>query len=395
MDNKNQQKTEINSSNTLNINPILKKNKSIKNLLSNLKLKKLNNNYELPFIHSKIKIDKHDKSKTKLNKLSLNFVSYDYRNRLKLLSQITPLTKKIKKYYSTKEIQEFNKKYSFPMNYHGTMDNNISSSSSRNRKSLNLITRNSSDINDKSNLGIIDLSNALTIKEDTKSSYRKIENKEKMSSQNCQRFINLKKGLEKILNPKGFKSKKYEGKKQLVHNYLFKTSLKNDDIMKNDDKNSDEIFPKFEYVNYFGTTQKLITRLTSNNKNNSEEKNYFNNNYLKLKLKLKSPDLIDYDNFDDYRNRKYIEQIQEKIKNKKKLEQEIIDDNKEFFKNLKEQVKINYEKLVENNKRSFDKYIYGALVEKNIIDNKLDNLIEIDKKIYENDFVNNQNQLSN
>ena len=167
MDNKNQQKTEINSSNTLNINPILKKNKSIKNLLSNLKLKKLNNNYELPFIHSKIKIDKHDKSKTKLNKLSLNFVSYDYKNRLKLLSQITPLTKKIKKYYSTKEIQEFNKKYSFPMNYHGTMDNNISSSRSRNRKSLNLITRNSSDINDKSNLGIIDLSNALTIKEDT------------------------------------------------------------------------------------------------------------------------------------------------------------------------------------------------------------------------------------
>ena len=395
MDNKNQQKTEINSSNTLNINPILKKNKSIKNLLSNLKLKKLNNNYELPFIHSKIKIDKHDKSKTKLNKLSLNFVSYDYKNKLKLLSQITPLTKKIKKYYSTKEIQEFNKKYSFPMNYHGTMDNNISSSSSRNRKSLNLITRNSSDINDKSNLGIIDLSNALTIKEDTKISYRKIENKEKMSSQNCQRFINLKKGLEKILNPKGFKSKKYEGKKQLVHNYLFKTSLKNDDIMKNEDKNSDEIFPKFEYVNYFGTTQKLITRLTSNNKNNSEEKNYFNNNYLKLKLKLKSPDLIDYDNFDDYRNKKYIEQIQKKIKNKKKLEQEIIDDNKEFFKNLKEQVKINYEKLVENNKRSFDKYIYGALVEKNIIDNKLDNLIEIDKKIYENDFVDNQNQISN
>ena len=395
MDNKNQQKTEINSSNTLNINPILKKNKSIKNLLSNLKLKKLNNNYELPFIHSKIKIDKHDKSKTKLNKLSLNFVSYDYKNRLKLLSQITPLTKKIKKYYSTKEIQEFNKKYSFPMNYHGTMDNNISSSSSRNRKSLNLITRNSSDINDKSNLGIIDLSNALTIKEDTKISYRKIENKEKMSSQNCQRFINLKKGLEKILNPKRFKSKKYEGKKQLVHNYLFKTSLKNDDIMKNEDKNSDEIFPKFEYVNYFGTTQKLITRLTSNNKNNSKEKNYFNNNYLKLKLKLKSPDLIDYENFDDYRNKKYIEQIQKKIKNKKKLEQEIIDDNKEFFKNLKEQVKINYEKLVENNKRSFDKYIYGALVEKNIIDNKLDNLIEIDKKIYENDFVDNQNQISN
>ena len=395
MDNKNQQKTEINSSNTLNINPILKKNKSIKNLLSNLKLKKLNNNYELPFIHSKIKIDKHDKSKTKLNKLSLNFVSYDYKNRLKLLSQITPLTKKIKKYYSTKEIQEFNKKYSFPMNYHGTMDNNISSSSSRNRKSLNLITRNSSDINDKSNLGIIDLSNALTIKEDTKISYRKIENKEKMSSQNCQRFINLKKGLEKILNPKRFKSKKYEGKKQLVHNYLFKTSLKNDDNMKNEDKNSDEIFPKFEYVNYFGTTQKLITRLTSNNKNNSKEKNYFNNNYLKLKLKLKSPDLIDYENFDDYRNKKYIEQIQKKIKNKKKLEQEIIDDNKEFFKNLKEQVKINYEKLVENNKRSFDKYIYGALVEKNIIDNKLDNLIEIDKKIYENDFVDNQNQISN
>ena len=395
MNNKNQQKTEINSSNTLNINPILKKNKSIKNFLSNLKLNKLNNNYELPFIHSKIKIDKHGKSRTKLNKLSLNFISNDYKNRLKLLSKLSPLTKKIKKYYSKKEIQEFNKKYSSPINYHGTMDNNISSSRNRNRKSLNLITRNSSDINDKSNLGIIDLSNALTMKEETKISYRKIENKEKMSLPNSQRFINLKKGLEKILNPKHFKSKKYEFKKQLVHNYLFKTSSKNDDIMKNEDKNMNDIFPKFEYVNYFGTTQKLITRLTSNNKNNSEEKNNYNNNYLKLKLKLKSPDLIDYENFDDYRNKKYIEQIQKKIKNKKKLEQEIIDDNKEFFKNLKEKVKINYEKFVEINKRSFDKYIYGALVEKNIIDNKLDNLIEIDKKLYENDFINNQNQLSN
>ena len=55
---------------------------------------------------------------------------------------------------------------------------------------------------------------------------------------------------------------------------------------------------------------------------------------------------------------------------------------------MSEQTKKSYKKIVENNKRFFDKYIYGVLVEKNMIDNKLNNLIEIDKKVYGDDFDN-------
>ena len=101
MDNKNQSNTEINSLNSLNSlnnNPNTKRNKSIKNLHSFLNLNKLNNNYELPFINSKNKIKNSDKSINKFKKLSFNFISYDYKNRLKLLSQLTPLTQKIKKF---------------------------------------------------------------------------------------------------------------------------------------------------------------------------------------------------------------------------------------------------------------------------------------------------------
>ena len=394
MDNKNQSNTEINSLNSLNSlnnNPNTKRNKSIKNLHSFLNLNKLNNNYELPFINSKNKIKNSDKSINKFKKLSFNFISYDYKNRLKLLSQLTPLTQKIKKHYSSKEIKEFNKKIISPINYQRTMNSDISSKKTRNKNYSNIISRNLSYINDKSSSGIIDLSNGFLTKDDTKNNNTKNENKEnkeKISLPNCQRFIDLRKDLEKILNPKRFRDKKYEIKKHFVHNCLFKSNTLNSDIIKNEDKNMKEIFPKFEYINYFGITHKLITRLTSNNKNNSEEKNNNKNKYIKLQIKLKSPDLLEYQNFDDCRNKKYIQKIEKKIKNKKKLEKEIIDENKEFIKNMSEQTKKSYKKIVENNKRFFDKYIYGVLVEKNMIDNKLNNLIEIDKKVYGDDFDN-------
>ena len=393
MDNKNKSKTTINSLNSLNsitINPYLKKNKSIRNLHSFLNLNKLNSNYnyELPFINSKIKIKNNDKSLTKLKKLSFNFISYDYKNRLKLLSQLIPLKQKIRKNYSKQEINEFNKQVSSPKNRHRTMDTDISSKKSRNKKNSIILSRNFSDIYNKSSSGIIDLSSAFLTKEVTNNSNTKNENKEKMGLPKSQRFIDLKKELEKILNPMRFKDKKYESKKHFVHNYFFKSTSLNNDIAKKEDKNVKDIFPKYEYVNYFGITQKLITRLTSDNKNNSEEKNNNNSKYIKLQIKLKSPDLLDYQNFDDYRNKKYIQKIEKNIKNKRKLDQEINDEHKEFIKNLKEQTKKNYIKIAEKNIRFFDKYINGALVEKNFIDNKLNKLIEIDKKAFGDYFDN-------
>ena len=170
MNDNNQKNTEANCQNISNFTPkILKKNQSIQNLVSNLKLKKLNMNYELPFIHSKIKVKNSTKSEKNIlkKKLSFNFISFDYQNKLRLLSQITPLNKKINKYYSIKEINDFNKKNPFPMNYHKTMDDNIYITRSRNKKKSNFISRNVSDIYDKSNLGIVNLSSNFSVKEDT------------------------------------------------------------------------------------------------------------------------------------------------------------------------------------------------------------------------------------
>ena len=395
MDDNNQKNTEANCQNISNFTPkILIKNQSIQNLVSNLKLKKLNMNYELPFIHSKIKVKDSTKSEKNIlkKKLSFNFISFDYQNKLRLLSQITPLNKKINKYYSIKEINDFNKKNPFPMNYHKTMDDNISITRSRNNKKSNFISRNVSDIYDKSSLGIVNLSSNFSVKEDTKNNNNtKSENKEKMNLSKYQRFIDLKKDLNEILNPKYIKEKKYQLKKHYVHNCLFKSSspLFQEKINKGYNNPNDK-FPKFEYINYFGITHKLITGLTSNNKNNSEE-NELNNNknkYLKLQLKLKSPDSFDYENIDDFRNKKYIEQIQKEIKIKKQIDKEIIEEKNERIKNFNEKARKGYRNILENNQKYFAKFINDVINKKNMIDNKLEHLIEIDKKINDNDFDN-------
>ena len=77
MDDNNQKNTETNCQNISKFTPkIFKKNQSIQNLVSNLKLKKLNMNYELPFIHSKIKVKDSTKSEKNIlkKKLSFNFI---------------------------------------------------------------------------------------------------------------------------------------------------------------------------------------------------------------------------------------------------------------------------------------------------------------------------------
>ena len=112
------------------------------------------------------------------------------------------------------------------------------------------------------------------------------------------------------------------------------------------------------------------------------------NMYLKLQLKLKSPDSFDYENIDDFRNKKYIEQIQKEIKIKKQIDKEIIEEKNERIKNFNEKARKGYRNILENNQKYFAKFINDVINKKNMIDNKLEHLIEIDKKINDNDFDN-------
>ena len=110
--------------------------------------------------------------------------------------------------------------------------------------------------------------------------------------------------------------------------------------------------------------------------------------YLKLQLKLKSPDSFDYENIDDFRNKKYIEQIQKEIKIKKQIDKEIIEEKNERIKYFNEKARKVYRNILENNQKYFAKFINDVINKKNMIDNKLEHLIEIDKKINDNDFDN-------
>ena len=105
-------------------------------------------------------------------------------------------------------------------------------------------------------------------------------------------------------------------------------------------------------------------------------------------MKLKSPDSFDYENIDDFRNKKYIEQIQKEIKIKKQIDKEIIEEKNERIKYFNEKARKVYRNILENNQKYFAKFINDVINKKNMIDNKLEHLIEIDKKINDNDFDN-------
>ena len=160
--------------------------------------------------------------------------------------------------------------------------------------------------------------------------------------------------------------------------------------MKNEEKNKEnEIHPKYEYISYFGTTQKLVTRLTSpkyiSEVKTSSKKNDFQNNYLKYKIQLETPEVFDYRNLNDFRNKKYLEKIQKEKKMEKSLEQELKEKN-ERMNDFKEKSKESFSKIFESNIRNFEKKVENALKKRNIIDNKLTNLFDVSRKIYEKAF---------
>ena len=356
------------------------KNNSIPNLKNNLKLNDYYNAFnELPIINSKnINVTLHKKPKQKLSfkKLIFNPISYVYQNKIKLLSQVSPIAKNLNKFYSVKEINDFTRRKFFMKNYHRTINDN--NNTTRNKKNLKLISRNNSNvniINNRPSLNIIDLSNNYAIKENNANKTSKLETKSKIGFITNRHLIDYKKSLIEIYNPKNFKEKDYQHKVNFIHNFLYKTP---ENIIKNEEKNSEEIIPKYEYISYFGIMNKIITKFTSTKYNKNDEKN-FQNKYLKLKVQLKSSDFADYENEDDYRNKKYIKEIQKKTKNKLK--------EKNKLEKISKRKKGNADVYKERS-RNFSELVNGALEQRKEITNRLENLIDIDKKIYEKEFDN-------
>ena len=380
-------------SNLVNNNPKeynilnIKRSNSLSNTKSKPELKIVDYNNELPLIQSKMNsdINNNEKSTKKVffKKLLFNPISSDYRNKLKLLSQVTPISKNINKFYSKKEIFEFTKKHFFQ----DIIDNNNTTVKNRNKKNLKPILKNLSDINiteKRRNLNIVELSNNYKSQNVTNEKIQTKENQEKININTSHHLIDYKKSIKKILNPKNHKLKKFQTKPQYIHNFLYKTPQI---IMKNKEKdNENEIYPKFEYISYFGITHKLITKLTSP-KHNSELKSSsdIDKKYLKYKIQLETPEVFDYSNPNDYRNKKYLEKIQKEKKIKKSFEQELIEKNEELN-NVREQSKKSFSKIYDIKFRNLARQVENAFAKQKIINTKLTNLVDIDRKIYEKDF---------
>ena len=87
---------------------------------------------------------------------------------------------------------------------------------------------------------------------------------------------------------------------------------------------------------------------------------------------------MNYKNNDDLRNKKYIEQIQKKINIEKAM-------NKINHEIKKDEIN-RFIKIMERKNNNFMSLVKDAFNEHNKINKKLSNLVEIDKKTYENDF---------
>ena len=369
-----------------NPNNILTKNNSVTNLKSNFKLEYFN---ELPFINSKktdSDMNKKPRKKLFLQKLTFNPISYNYLNKIKQLSQVTPIAKNINKHFSIKEITEFTKRKFYIKNIRRDIEND--STKRRNKIHLKLITRNNSDINlnknNRPSLNIIDLTNNCSIKNNN--NIPKKIGKKSLIDFTYRNYINYKKYLDNIYNPKEHKGKGYLNKIRYVHNCIYKTP---ENKIKLEEKNSDEIIPKYEYICYYGIPNKIITKLTSAKLYSENDKN-FENQYLKSKVQLKTPpDFDDCENMNDYRNKKYIKQIEQKNKMQKLLEEELKDKNE--MKNIVQRSRRDKEKYRERNK-TFEEMVNDAFRRRNEINKKLEEAVDADKKIYEREFEKMQKE---
>ena len=388
---------------------------------------------DLPLIDQRNQINNYNIKKNKIQKhcsykkIVFNPISSKYQKKLKesLLSPISPLSKN--KNYSNIDIKQISRRKFRPLNINRIYSENKFNynSSHKNLKNISTNINNNKIDAEKNNLNKdrqknhnLDLINLLMKYKCKKCNDTKDEKKCKyiINNKHIQEF---KKSILELYNNVGKNEKKYLNNINFVHCFLYNNNniypnseslpyIKN--RSKSFDKNSHEetlinkninyykeIEPKFEYIDFLGTPNKIITKLTTkykndddNNNNNKEKSDIYDikdnniNNELNDNLdfyknlrKLKSIALKDTD---DYKKRQYIKDLQKRKSNEKVLEEEKLKQNGK--ENIIELSKKGFDKLRSDKIRNFSHLINNTIKRHNIVTKKLNEIIELNKQNY-------------
>ena len=206
----------------------------------------------------------------------------------------------------------------------------------------------------------------------------------------------------------------YKNLKKAFQNYIikqektksFEKNTHEDTLINKNINNHREIEPKFEYIDYFGSSNKLITKLTTNyknNDNNNSEKPYIyniNDNYknnelnynFELYQNLRKLKLIALKDTYEYKNRKNIKKLQNKKSNEKILEEEKLRQNGKT--NIIELSKKGFDKLRNDRIRNFSHLINNTIKKHNVVTKKLNEIIELNKQNYIKEYNKYGNDLN-
>ena len=396
-----------------------KKNNNKMTLIFNTENKndnKINNNIYLPSIKLKNKSNNCNINKNHyfIQKLVFNPISYEKQKKLFKRSLLSPIYHSaLIKNYSSKELKPLSKKHLQPLNLHRSssevkfekhsliknrsenFSNNINFNNNQNK--YNNYNNDNKDI--KPTQLHLNFINFLTKYKFRGNNDIILRNKYKYIS-NKKHLEEFKKSILDLYNKVEKTKKKYLNNANFVHYFLFNTDRtihpfhdsssvpnKNSSSMISYSNNINDINPKYEYINYFGKENKIITRLTSDENKIYQDNKSENeiNTDVKLHKKLKVPKLIALKDSEEYRNKNYIKILQKKKKDEKIIEELKIKEKKNMD-NTIEISKKGYEVIKNNKMKNFNGLIKYTVKEHESFVKKLDEMIEIDKEQYEKDF---------
>ena len=368
-----------------------------------------------------------------IKKIVFNPISSKLHKKLKesLLSPISPLSKN--KNYSNIEIKQFSKRKFRPLNINRIYSENKYNFNSSHKNFKNISTYMSSSNNnnvdiEKNNMNKdketqknhnLDLINLLMNYRCKKCNDTKDECKCKYITNN-KHIQEFKKSIMELYNKIGKNQKKYLNNINFVHCYLYNNNNNNiypnseslpniknmsksyekntheDTLINKNLNNHQEIEPKFEYIDFFGTPNKIITKLTTNYKINNNDKNDFKkksdfyndnnkknnelNSNLELHKNLRYLKSIALKDTDEYKNRNYIKKLQKKKTKEKALKEEILKQNGK--ENVIELSRKGFDKLRSDKIRNFSHLINNTIKKHNIVTKKLNEIIELNKQNY-------------
>jgi hypothetical protein len=223
-------------------------------------------------------------------------------------------------------------------------------------------------------------------------------------------ILEFKKCISDLYNKKD-KEKEYIRKANSVHRLLFSPEGANRDAHSFENKinihknlgneisynsNKSEIRPKFEYIDYLGQKNKIVTRFTSSNlynistynNKNDDIKNDINN--IKLNKQLKCSKIMALKDTEEYKNKNLIKMIEKKNENEKK-KREII---KKPIKGIKQIIDISqkgFEKLKNYKIKQFSGLIRNAFKEHKTVIKEMDNIFERTREIYQQNYEQIEN----